>query len=348
MIQLKRTIKWLLALLPLLVMVVPLAVNAIWRSPWPTALSTLIVLFAVLPIVDELTRGGKLPPDYPASPGVLRTLPILVLPLLVLVLIWGAWYSLSLWQHGDYFAALTTVVSMGVINGTFGINAAHELLHKRHPFPKTIAGVLLSLSGYGGFKIEHVFGHHKDVATKNDPSSAPAGVSFYAFVLPALWGNQRKALKLQQKFRSKLQYFGYEYYLWQALTLLWMVCATYLLGLWGLIYFILQGFVAMCMLEMVNYIEHYGLTRKVRNERHYEPVGYQHSWDSNHLFSNYVLFQLPRHSDHHMHANKPFYLLEDQTSAPKLPFGYASLVLLALLPPLWFRVMKKALNGNRG
>ncbi|GAL15936.1 alkane-1 monooxygenase [Vibrio astriarenae] len=260
------------------------------------------------------------------------------------MLIWGANYSYSLWQQQHYGWAMVMVLSIGVLNGTFGINAAHELLHRRSKVLNLVSGLLLSLSGYGGFKIEHVFGHHKDLATEQDPSSASLGTNFYRFVGQAIGNNQKKAFHLQRRFKNKIQFAGYEYWVWNSLTVMWLIAFVFAFGILGALYFVLQGVVAMAMLELVNYIEHYGLLRERKDKRRYVPVGYEHSWTSHHVLSNYVLFQLPQHSDHHVNATKPFYELSNHQRSPQLPFGYALLVLIALVPPLWFHIMDNALE----
>ena len=105
-------------------------------------------------------------------------------------------------------------------------------------------------------------------------------------------------------------------------------------------FFLIQAFVAILLLEVVNYVEHYGLYRKKNSKTgRYEKVTPIHSWNSDLYFSNALLFNLQRHSDHHANVNLPFPLLKDHPQSPMLPVGYPGMVLLALVPPLWFRVM---------
>ncbi|QIA63115.1 alkane 1-monooxygenase [Vibrio astriarenae] len=340
----RKIVKGLMSTLPIVLLLLPVFVEWVFSAPWLTVSCTFLTLFGVLPILDELVARFSFKPLYPTPSSKLLILPVLILPTLVYVLIWGANYSYSLWQQQHYGWAMVMVLSIGVLNGTFGINAAHELLHRRSKVLNLVSGLLLSLSGYGGFKIEHVFGHHKDLATEQDPSSAPRGTNFYRFVGHAIGNNQIKAFHLQRRFKNKIQFAGYEYWVWNSLTLMLLIAFVFAFGILGAIYFVLQGVVAMAMLELVNYIEHYGLLRERKDERRYVPVGYEHSWTSHHVLSNYVLFQLPQHSDHHVNATKPFYELSNHQRSPQLPFGYALLVLIALVPPLWFHIMDNALE----
>ncbi|WP_163930719.1 alkane 1-monooxygenase [Paraferrimonas sp. SM1919] len=343
-----KAVKWLfygfMAILPLLLVISPIWAYYSFDNIYLATGQGLIVLFIVLPIIDELTKGLKINNEYLSKHPLLLLLPALVLPLLVILIGWGLIQVYALYQQQLYMPALLLTISIGVVNGSFGINAAHELLHRRQSWCQTTAGVMLSLCGYGGFKIEHVFGHHKDLATDNDPSSAAKGDMLLPFFIKAMVLNQLKAFKLQAKFKNKLQFGGQEYYLWQGLFGLCLLLSFVYAGWLGLAYFIVQSVFAIFMLEVVNYIEHYGLRRNKRNQKSYEAVQYHHCWNCSNWLTNYVLFQLPRHSDHHVHANKPFYELKDHPQAPQLPFGYATLVVFALIPPLWFYVMNPRLE----
>jgi len=211
------------------------------------------------------------------------------------------------------------------------------------PLERNAGGVLLALVAYGGFKVEHVFGHHVDVATPRDTSTARLGQSAYAFLLRAMVVNPLRAWELAgERLRARglpAWHWRNEMYLWHGLTLLFAAGISVWLGIAGLVFFVMQALVAITLLELVNYIEHYGLLRDQRPDGSYERVTPRHSWNDSHRLSNLVLLNLQRHSDHHAHAARRYQILRHHDDAPQLPTGYASLVLLALVPPLWRRLM---------
>ena len=229
------------------------------------------------------------------------------------------------------------------VGGAIGITYAHELIHKPTALERNAGGVLLSLVAYGGFKVEHVFGHHVDVATPRDTSTARLGQSAYAFLLRSLLLNPVRAWQLAgARLRARglpAWHWRNEMYLWHGLTLLFAAGMMAWLGWAGLAFFALQALVAITLLELVNYIEHYGLLRRRRPDGSYERVTPRHSWNDSHHLSNLALLNLQRHSDHHAFAARRYQVLRHHDDAPQLPTGYASLVLLALLPPLWRHFM---------
>jgi alkane 1-monooxygenase len=200
-------------------------------------------------------------------------------------------------------------------------------------------GLLLASVGYATFKIEHVLGHHAWVATDRDPSSARLGESVYAFVPRAIVLNVANAFRLQAaRLRRKgIAFWSWrnELIAWSAITAAMGLAAIAIGGVAGLAFFAGQALVAVVHLEMVNYIEHYGLRRGTDAAGRTERVTPMHSWNSSYFLSNAWLFQLQRHSDHHANAGRPYYELEHHESAPQLPGGYGAMMLVALVPPLW-------------
>ncbi len=244
------------------------------------------------------------------------------------------------------------ITAMGVLCGVFGINIAHELGHRPKKHEQNMAKVLLLSSLYMHFFIEHNRGHHKNVSTPEDPASAKKWEWVYGFWVKSLLGCYIGAWKLENARlrRKKEAIFTWknEMLRFQAFQLLLLASIALVFSLEVMLYFSLSALMGALLLETVNYIEHYGLSRSKVNERRYENVTPAHSWNSNHHLGRLLLFELSRHSDHHHQAAKPYQELEHIPSAPQMPTGYPGMMLLALVPPLWFWVMHKnpALKKN--
>lgn len=205
-------------------------------------------------------------------------------------------------------------LTVGAINGV-GINTAHELGHKSNRFNKVMAMAALAPTGYTHFVVEHNFGHHKRVATPEDPASSRMGESF--------WSLDNELL---QGWAMSAGFFG-------ATTL---VC-----GPRAVPFLATQAVYGASLLESVNYIEHYGLLRQKDNNGKYERTQPEHSWNSNHIVTNLFLYQLQRHSDHHAHPQRSYQALRHFEKAPQLPGGYASMLVPAYVPQWWYETMDK-------
>ena len=240
------------------------------------------------------------------------------------------------------------VVSMGVLCGLLGINAAHELGHRVKPFEQFLAKALLLTSLYMHFIIEHNRGHHKNVSTDNDPASSRYGEKIYKFWFRSIIFSFISAWKIEAKeLRKKgIPLFSMKNEMIQFLLIqLAMVLLIYFIfGYMVVFYFTGAALFGIFLLETVNYIEHYGLRRKKTGENVYERVMPIHSWNSNHPLGRIMLFELSRHSDHHYMASRKYQVLRNFDTSPQLPTGYPGMMLLALLPPLWFKVMHKKIE----
>ncbi|MCW3075246.1 MAG: fatty acid desaturase [Flaviaesturariibacter sp.] len=234
---------------------------------------------------------------------------------------------------------------MGLLCGTFGINVGHELGHRVNRFEQFLAKALLLSSLYMHFFIEHNKGHHKRVATPEDPSSARYGEPVYFFWVRSIglsyvsaWqiANNDAVKRGFQKLSFRNEMLRFHIVQGLLLALIYFVC-----GSTGLLLFILAAVQGILLLETVNYIEHYGLQRQARQNGSYERTQALHSWNSNHIIGRVMLFELSRHSDHHYLASRKYQVLRHHESAPQLPTGYPGMMLLSLLPPLWFWVMNK-------
>ena len=246
-------------------------------------------------------------------------------------------------QHDlNWASTLALIITTGNVLG-LGLNASHELGHKKDFFNRKLALFTAALGAYGHFSIEHNRGHHRHVATPEDPASSKLGETIYRFVLREIPGAMRRAWELESsrlELRGKSRWH-YENEILQAHAFS-LILYTTLVSAFGwrmlliLIPVILWG---MFQLTSANYIEHYGLMRKKLDNGKYEVTQPHHSWNSNHLVSNLFLFQLQRHSDHHAHPTRHYQCLRDFPQLPRLPSGYFAMFVLAYLPPLWFKVM---------
>jgi alkane 1-monooxygenase len=343
-------IQWRFALLFLVIIgpvfLWPIAAKA-GSAPWQTW-AFWLPLFSVhclIPALD-LFLGAD---NHPAVEGKTRTLnrvlPALCLPAWLLVVLIGCYIaSFELLSTLDLVGIVLSLGSMGAV---LAINPAHELIHRNSSLERNVGGLLLAAVGYGAFKVEHVRGHHLYAATSKDTASAEKGDSVFAFIVRSFLGTMinAHALENQRLKRIGLRASNPQWWLkneivrWNGVSVLLAIGVAVTLGPVALLVFVLAGLGAIFELEVINYIEHYGLRRKTLENGRYEPVKEQHSWNTNTLGANVFLFNLQRHSDHHAHAGKDYLHLSSIASAPQLPFGYSVMFLVALCPPLWRKLM---------
>jgi alkane 1-monooxygenase len=240
------------------------------------------------------------------------------------------------------------IVAMGLLCGTFGINAAHELGHRTNVFEQFLAKLLLLTSLYMHFFIEHNKGHHKHVATPNDPSTAKYKQTVYAFWIQTFVGTYVSAWHIaidEAKKKNKvLPSLNNEMFGFQTIQVAFLLAILYCFGLSIMLYFITAALIGATLLETVNYIEHYGLTREKSEGALYERVKPHHSWNSNHIIGRLMLFELSRHSDHHYLASRKYQVLRNLQDAPQMPTGYPGMIVLSLCPPIWFSIMHKQMK----
>jgi alkane 1-monooxygenase len=335
---------WLLGpSVPLLACVSLAAYLVAPHTAWCWVLPALI--FLVLPALDALigTDNRNVPESAVAALEADRYylgLVIAHLPLQGLTLLLGAACadSAGLGSAAWWGATLT----VGAVNG-LGINAAHELGHKHQPALRRLAVMALVPSGYGHFQVEHHQNHHRWVATPQDTASARMGESFWHFLPRSVLGGVRAALRLERERltrigRSPFSLRNRVINAWLMTTLLFLL----LMGGFGpsaLPFLLIQAAYAITLLEVINYLEHYGLLRARDADGRYERCGSEHSWNSNHVVGNLMLYNLQRHADHHAHPARSYPSLRHFATSPQLPAGYATMLMLAYLPPLWFALM---------
>lgn len=243
------------------------------------------------------------------------------------------------------------VLSSGVVSGGIGITVSHELMHKNSKFEQFLSKFMLAFTCYMHFYIEHLQGHHKRVATHEDPASSRLGESLYAFVPRSVIGSFMSAweLEMNRLARKDISWLSWRNQMLWFIGLPLMIAAALGLcfGPMAIAYFAVQSVVGFTLLEVVNYIEHYGLARQ-KQQRGYERVTPLHSWNADHAFSNYVLFKLQRHADHHAWPKRRYQTLRTWDFSPKMPTGYSGMMLLALFPPLWRRVVDPMVERYNG
>jgi len=318
--------------------VLPLSFAAAWcLGPWAWWLVPAVAFFAI-PVLDELVGHDTTEPDADAGHQAAADVPLwLWVPVqlaCLAVLVASAadlsWAQLVGWS-----------LSMGVISGGGGITIAHELVHRKGRSHRALAEVLMTSVCYPWFCVEHVLGHHRNVATPLDPATSRLGETVYRFWWRSVTGGLTSAWRLESDRVAKRGLRGLadrrlRYPLGLGVA---AAAAVALGGPLGLLAFVVQGIAGFTLLEVINYVEHYGLQRQQLPNGRYERVQPHHSWNATHALTNRLLFNLQRHADHHAWAFRPYDQLRAWPDAPALPFGYPTMVLIALVPPLWRAVM---------
>ncbi|QNN54483.1 alkane 1-monooxygenase [Nocardioides mesophilus] len=316
-----------------------------------------IVVFGVVPVIDivaGLDRSN--PPDDLVEAlekdRYYRWITYLFLPIQYAALVWACWmFSQDSMSVVDKTGL---ALSIGTIAG-IGINTAHELGHKKESHERWLAKIALAQSFYGHFYIEHNRGHHVRVATPEDPASSRVGESFYAFWPRTVLGSLRSAWGLER--RRIMRRRPHPWTLDNDVLNAWLMSAVLwggLVALFGvaiLPFLVIQAVVGFSLLEAVNYLEHYGMRRNrtgADGTGRYERVDPSHSWNSNNIATNVLLYHLQRHSDHHANPTRRYQTLRDFEESPVLPTGYAGMILIALVPPLWRRVMDPRVIAHFG
>jgi alkane 1-monooxygenase len=342
---------WLLGL------VVPLLPFFAWSAVELTGLGVFwfygpVLVFGIFPLLDVLVgMDAENPPDSVISwleqDRYYRWCTYVFIPVQYAGLVFACW----LWAHGGLSPVdkLGLALTMAMVAG-IAINTAHELGHKRAKLERWLSKVALAQSGYGHFFIEHNRGHHVRVATPEDPASARLGESFWAFLPRTALGSLRSAWELE---RERLGRSGRSPWTvrndilsaW-AMTLALFAALAVAFGPVVLPFLLLQAVLGASLLEVVNYLEHYGLLRQRREDGRYERTRPEHSWNSNNVASNVLLYHLQRHSDHHANPMRRYQALRHVDDAPQLPTGYAGMILLAFFPPVWRRVMDHRLLAH--
>jgi alkane 1-monooxygenase len=294
-------------------------------------------VFISFPAPDTQDSDQK----YPSS--AYSNVALSFVPVLVALTGW------SLYAAGD--ASITRIsfaglaLSVGIVNGVLGFTLAHEFIHRFSKIEQAAGYLLLLQNNYMHYGIEHVWGHHVYACTPEDPHTARIGESLYYYLLRAVKGTYKNALKIDAKKISRVSYkisfMHSRMLMFGVLQIMLMMLIFFTLGTFSLIFFLLQNAVAIMLLHIINYLQHYGLLRKKYPGGSYEKLGEHHAWNTDRYNKAVNLFQLESHADHHMHPGRTFDKLLHNDDSPAHPAGYSFMVLLSLVPPLWFKIMDK-------
>ncbi|GAC1625894.1 MAG: alkane 1-monooxygenase [Nevskia sp.] len=308
---------------------------------------TPVVVYTLIPLLDAVIgEDDANPPDEAMTrlneDRYYRWVVAAAIPVQYATFVFGTWMAVT--GHLPWYSLLGLFMSVGMISG-LAINVGHELGHQTAAVERWLAKIALAPVLYGHFYVEHNRGHHVRVATPEDPATSRFGETFYEFLPRCVYGSVKSAWEIEKK---RLEKQGKS--VWSpendnlqawAISVLLFAAMTAWLGWWALPFMVLQGLYGGSLLEVVNYLEHYGLKREKKADGSYERCQPHHSWNSNHLATNVFLYHLQRHSDHHAYPTRSFQTLRNFEQVPRLPNGYAGMILLAYVPPLWFRVMDR-------
>jgi alkane 1-monooxygenase len=313
-----------------------------------------LFIYTVIPLLDWAIGTDASNPPEAAVAGLeqdsyYRAIVYVAVAIQYFVFAWG----FALIANGGlaWHEQLGLAVSVGGVSGV-SINTAHELGHKTRAFERWLAKVALAPVAYGHFYVEHNRGHHVRVATPEDPASARFGETFWEFLPRTVIGSVKSSWEIEKR---RLARSGKGPWHWQndnlqawAMTVVLYGALVAWLG-WIIVPFlVVQAVYGFSLLESVNYLEHYGLCRQKGPDGRYERCQPHHSWNSNHVVTNLFLYQLQRHSDHHANPTRPYQALRHFDDSPQLPSGYASMILVAYVPWLWFRVMDPRVVAHYG
>ncbi len=309
-------------------------------------------LYGVVPLLDMLI--GKDPHNPPeevvealSRDRYYRYCVFAFLPLQFIGLFW----AMSVLTSGalGWVGMAGLVLTVGIVSGV-AFNTAHELCHQNDALEMWLGKIALAPTFYGHFAVEHTRGHHVRVATPEDPASSRYGESFWAFLPRTVAGGLRSAWALEKRRlaregKSVWHHSNHNLQAWGLSALLYGVMVLSF-GPVVLPFLLAQSLFSMTLFEVINYLEHYGLCRQKLPSGRYERCQPEHSWNSNHLVTNLLLYQLQRHSDHHANPTRSYQALRHFDDVPQLPNGYAGMVLLAYFPPLWRRVMDPKVRAH--
>ena len=333
---------------------VPLAIFVAVQGGWAILLLPLSTWYLFTGLDYFVGLNNKNPDlETPEAQLFWYKLITLLWPPVQLATIFGVMIYVTQSGHLSRIEEWAHFAGLGVLSGTVGITYAHELMHQKSKLERWMADILMASVLYSHFRSEHLLVHHRYVATPRDPVTARYNEHFHAYFARVLPQALRSALRAEAGMcvRKGVSPWHRSNPFWRYVALQSLVLiAAFAVGGWagvGLILF--QALVAIWQLELVNYVEHYGLTRKHLGDGRYEAVRPCHSWNANHRATNWLLINLQRHSDHHTKPGRPFPLLQPQEpgAAPELPYGYPVMTLAALIPPVWRRIMNPRVRAWR-
>jgi alkane 1-monooxygenase len=310
-------------------------------NPFAPLATVAIILFAI--VLGEQSSPKSTEQSYVENVLAAALLPILYIPAQMAVVAWG----LVILAHNDTNAreVLALAVPTGLTMGIFGVLAAHEMVHSRNVSKQRWGGLLLAGMCYRHFRIAHVYGHHRFAGTEDDPSVVQRGENFYAFFLRTVVAQVAFAWCFEQRRCRNRQLSWVHNHCLHDLCIAALLCTTVFLtfGKGAVVFFLLQSFIAILVLELFNYIAHYGLIRRRDHTGVLEPFAAHHAWNMSAPLANLIVLNMGRHSDHHRRPSASYETLRPVAQSPELPAGYAGSILMALFPPLWRHIMDRRL-----
>jgi alkane 1-monooxygenase len=335
-------LKYSSALISCLAIFVSIYAGGIWSY------FALVYAFVLIPVLELVIPGSeenmsKIEEDAAKKDIKYDILLWLIVPIQLGLMVFFL-YRVS--QPGlAWWEILGFISAFGVSCGVFGINVAHELGHRNTWHEQLMSKILLMTSMYMHFFVEHNRGHHKNVSTDEDPASSRYGETVYAFWIRSVVNSYISAWKLEIERMAKLGlpalHWKNEMVWYQVIQASVLAIIYFAFGWKTLLFYLATAVIGFLLLETVNYIEHYGLRRKLIDGAYYEKVQPVHSWNSNHPLGRLLLFELTRHSDHHYMASRKYQVLRHFDQSPQMPTGYPGMMVLSLFPPLWFYVMHR-------
>jgi alkane 1-monooxygenase len=330
--------------------IIPLIPFASWGLVEATGLDVFwyfgpLFVFGAIPLIDLLVG---IDPNNPSDEVLerlendryYRWVTYAFIPMQYVAFIWTAW-MMSRPQY-DVADKVGMALSVGMVAG-IAINTAHELGHKKESHERWLARLCLAQTAYGHFYIEHNRGHHVRVATPEDPASSKLGENIWMFLPRTMAGSLKSAWRLEKKRFARRQQSHWTIKndvlnAWAMTVVLWgALMALFGVGIFP--YLVIQALVGIWLLESVNFLEHYGMLRQKMESGRFERVNPSHSWNSNNIGTNVLLYHLQRHSDHHANPTRRYQALRDYPEAPVLPTGYAGMIVLTWVPAIWRKVM---------
>ena len=237
----------------------------------------------------------------------------------------------------------TAILSTGFGVALCGAGGAHELIHRRSDLEKNIGTLQLSLLLYGHHTVEHIQGHHRHIATDEDPSSPAKGTNFYSYLILGYIKEIQNGYKMEAErlIKKSKKAFSFENQVvkWWSLTLVFFIISGAIFGIKAIVGYILISLIFVIFHAAVVYSQHYGLRRE-EGER----VGDTHSWQTNSLITEYFLLGFGNHSDHHTRVTKTYAEIIQKEDGPRMPFGYFGSLVVVMMPPLWFSIVDKRIK----
>lgn len=332
-------------------LLIPLAVLGALYGGWTVALLPIFTWY-FFSLLDAFLGLNLENLDLESDITWYRVITLIWAPLQFVLLFWMIWYV----PQAAHLSALEKILlffGVGVVTGTVGINYSHELMHQKPRFERWMGDFLLAMVLYSHFRSEHLHVHHRHVATPRDTVTARYNEGFHRFFVRVLPQSVTSAFRAEREMLArrgrKWTHPGNPFFRYWALQAAMLLLAFALGGWIGLVLFLWQALVAVWQLELVNYVEHYGLTREYLGDGRYEHVKPRHSWNAAHKATNWLLINLQRHSDHHYKPDRRFPLLQNysEDEAPQLPYGYPVMTMAAMVPPLWRRIMNRRVRAWR-